>query len=86
VWCGYRDPYETRQRIIDADPIRTANAGILEDWYTAYGSITVSFAKLKKDAGEVFDALCYDGHWDGFHALHILTRLADQPIGGYRLP
>jgi hypothetical protein len=85
VWCGYRDPYLTRKGIIEGDPMRMANQGILEDWYASYQSATISFAKIKEDAGEVYDALCFDGRWNGLHALHVLNKLADQPIGGYRL-
>ena len=85
VWLGMADPYLTRDRIINSDPLRMASADILQDWFNQYQGRTVSFADIRRDRGDVYEALLKSGAWDGFHAGWILRRLEGQVIGGYMM-
>jgi len=85
TWLGTADPYEARERIINADPIRMSNMDILEAWHLMYKERTVSFADIRKDKGEVYESLLKNGMWDGHFAQWVLRRLEGQTIGGYRL-
>ena len=86
VWLGMADPYLTRERIINSDPLRMASADILQDWFNQYQGRTVSFSEIRKDRGDVYEALLKSGAWDGFHAGWILRRLGRPGvIGGYML-
>jgi hypothetical protein len=76
TWLGYADPFETRDRVLSADPIRMANIDILEEWHKRYAERSVSLSEIRKDRGEVYDALLKDNAWDGHHA---------QWVGGLRL-
>ena len=85
IWLGYRDPVETRDRIINDDPVRMGNSDILEDWYARYKSVPVSFTDIQRDKGPVYEHLLKGGSWDGHYARWILRRLEGQVVGGYRL-
>jgi hypothetical protein len=85
TWLGYADPYETRARIIEADPIRMADVDILEAWHSRYKNRSVTLTELKKDRGEVYEALLKENQWDGYYARFILGRLKGKIINGYRL-
>lgn len=85
VWLGYADPYETRDRIIGADPVRSANADILQEWHKVYGEQPVSLRMIKKDKGEVYEALLEKNLWNGHYAQWILRRLENKVLDGYRL-
>jgi hypothetical protein len=62
-----------------------ASADILQDWFNQYQGRTVSFADIRRDRGDVYEALLKSGAWDGFHAGWILRRLEGQVIGGYMM-
>jgi hypothetical protein len=85
MWLGFADPYEARERIMDADPIRSANIDILVEWYARYKDRVVSLHEIRKDGGEVYEALLKDNRWDGYFAQWILRRLEGQACGGLRL-
>lgn len=85
TWLGYADPCDTRERIIESDPIRTANVDILEEWFSRYNDQPVTLANIKKDEGTVYEALLKNNQWDGHHAQWILRRLESQVCNGYRL-
>jgi hypothetical protein len=85
VWLGYADPFEARERIITDDPIRSANVDILTEWYARYKDAPVSFADIRNNRGEVYEALLKGGVWDGHHAQWVLRRLEGQTIGGFTL-
>jgi hypothetical protein len=85
VWLCTADPYDARERIINADPVRMSNMDILEAWYLMYKERTVSFSDIRRDKGEVYDSLLKNGMWDGHFAQWVLRRLEGQTIGGYRL-
>jgi hypothetical protein len=85
TWLYYGDPYDARERIMDADPIRGANLDILDEWFKRYKEREVSLAEIRQDEGEVYDFLCKDNRWDGHHARWILRRLEGQVCGSYRL-
>jgi hypothetical protein len=86
MWLGFADPYEARERIMDADPIRSANVDILEEWYARYKDRVISLREIRNDEkGEVYKALLKDNRWDGHFAQWILRRLEGQSCGGLRL-
>jgi putative DNA primase/helicase len=85
VWLGAPDPYMARERIIAADPVRTSNLDLLEDWYLRYKDRPVSFTDIRTDKGAVYESLLKHGSWDGYQARWILRRLEGQTVGGYTL-
>ena len=85
AWLGFADPFLARERLIDADPIRTANVDILDAWFSRYKDRPVTLAEIRGDAGEVYDHLLDKGHWNGHHAQWLLRRLEGKICGGYRL-
>jgi hypothetical protein len=85
VWLGFADPVKARARIIDADPIRSANVDILDAWFERYKDGPVTLAEIRRDESDVTDALMKDGRWDGMHASWLLRRLEGKICEGYRL-
>lgn len=85
-WLGYEDPYASRERIIDKDPIYGENIQILESWHALYGDRPVSFHEIKKDfTSGLYEALLYKNDWDGNHVKWVLSRLENKVVGGFRL-
>ena len=85
IWLGCADPYQARERIIGDDPIRSANADLLEAWYLRYQERATSFADIRRDKSDVYEALLKNGQWDGHHAQWVLRKLEGQTIDGKRL-
>ena len=85
TWLGYPDPVLTRDRILTDDPVRASHVDLIEDWWTRYGDTEVSIDEIKENQGAVYEHLCKDGHWDGYHARWTLKRLRGKVVNNKRL-
>jgi putative DNA primase/helicase len=75
-WLGYADPYATREQILGSDPIREANAELIEAWLKEFGDEDVSLSDIRNKArGEVYELLLSKGAWDSHHVKWLLQRL-----------
>jgi hypothetical protein len=85
TWLGYADPYETRDRIIQAEPNRLTNSSLLEAWRREFQSQVTSIADIKKKGGEVYELLLKGTQWDAYHVQWVLRKLENKVVGSYRL-
>jgi hypothetical protein len=85
TWLGYADPYETRDRVMEDDPIRAANSELLDLWYQRYKERSVSLNEIRAEEGEIYEMLLKDHNWNGYHARFVLNRLVGKIVNGLRL-
>jgi hypothetical protein len=57
VSCGYADPAETRQAIVDEDPRKTELVEIMDLWDRRFGDRWISVADISQDQGTGVEAL-----------------------------
>lgn len=46
LWCGYSDPVETKNRVIEGDPQREADIELLKTWHDVHGEKPLSVSEL----------------------------------------
>jgi hypothetical protein len=85
TWLDMADPFETRIRIANDDPVRSGHLDILEVWWEEYQGQTISFRKIQKDKGEVYEILLKGGEWNGYFARWLLSRLLGKTVNGLTL-
>jgi hypothetical protein len=84
TWLGYGDPFTTRDRVIEDDPIREKNADLLELVFNRFKNRVFQIRELREVA-EVAELLHKDGGWDGYHVRWVLKKMENQIINGYCL-
>jgi hypothetical protein len=85
TWLDMADPFESRLRIANDDPVRSGHLDILEEWWEEYHDKPVSFRKIQKDRGTVYEILLKGGEWNGYYARWLLSRLLGKTVNGLTL-
>jgi len=92
VWCGYADPTLTRADVAENNPEHDFGLSILEAWDEAYGRGPVSVVEIGQgEQGEseseikLARLLSRQGEFNPRSAGHIINRLLNRPIGGWKL-
>ncbi len=87
TWLGYADPKETCQMVIEDDPERKTNVGLLATWYEEFGPRPMRLEEIQKNSsGKTYQQLLgAKGEWAPREIAWRFRNLRDRVEGGYKL-